>query len=209
MSKQQQKKRNQFKEARLEIVAQMYKRGNSVRKIRDEVMRRLDLQKYSTSTVHSDIQTLLQEWRENRYKDIDDALELELARIDETVQELWDQWETSKEDYIQTTRTRRGSPVRNENDGDGQNQNNSQQPPQRENIRTFSVERTEKEIVGLGNTAYIAEIRQQLMERRKLLGLYAPEKREVSGEMSFAAFLMESGKLDEAEEQARKAQSGI
>ena len=74
MSKQQQKKRNQFKEARLEIVAQMYKRGNSVRKIRDEVMRRLDLQKYSTSTVHSDIQTLLQEWRENRYKDIDDAL---------------------------------------------------------------------------------------------------------------------------------------
>ena len=47
------------------------------------------------------------------------------------------------------------------------------------------------------------------MERRKLLGLYAPEKREVSGEMSFAAFLMESGKLDEAEEQARKAQSGI
>ena len=209
MSKQQQKKRNQVKEARLEIVAQLYKRGNSVRKIRDEVMRRLDLPKYSTSTVHSDIQTLLQEWRENRYKDMDDALELELARIDETVQELWDQWEKSKADYVQTTRTRKGAPVNNgsgnEEGGDGQ----QQQQPQRELMRTYNVERTEKEVIGLGNTAYIAEIRQQLMERRKLLGLYAPEKREMSGTMSFAQLLMESGKIDEAEEEIRKSQSSI
>lgn len=210
MSKQQQKKRNQVKEARLEIVAQLYKRGNSVRKIRDEVMRRLDLPKYSTSTVHSDIQTLLQEWRENRYKDMDDALELELARIDETVQELWDQWEKSKADYVQTTRTRKGAPVKNgsgnEEGGDGQQQ---QQQPQREQMRTYNVERTEKEVIGLGNTAYIAEIRQQLMERRKLLGLYAPEKREMSGTMSFAQLLMESGKIDEAEEEIRNSQNMI
>lgn len=206
MSKQQQKKRNQVKEARLEIVAQLYKRGNSVRKIRDEVMRRLDLPKYSTSTVHSDIQTLLQEWRENRYKDMDDALELELARIDETVQELWDQWEKSKADYVQTTRTRKGAPVNNgSNNEDGE----GQQQPQREQLRTYNVERTEKEVIGLGNTAYIAEIRQQLMERRKLLGLYAPEKREMSGTMSFAQLLMESGKIDEAEEEIRNSQNMI
>lgn len=31
------------------------------------------------------------------------------------------------------------------------------------------------------NVQYIAEIRAQLAERRKLLGLYAPEKRELSG----------------------------
>lgn len=206
MSKQQQKKRNQVKEARLEIVAQLYKRGNSVRKIRDEVMRRLDLPKYSTSTVHSDIQTLLQEWRENRYKDMDDALELELARIDETVQELWDQWEKSKADYVQTTRTRKGAPV---NNGSSNEDGEGQQQPQREQLRTYNVERTEKEVIGLGNTAYIAEIRQQLMERRKLLGLYAPEKREMSGTMSFAQLLMESGKIDEAEEEIRKSQNSI
>lgn len=206
MSKQQQKKRNQVKEARLEIVAQLYKRGNSVRKIRDEVMRRLDLPKYSTSTVHSDIQTLLQEWRENRYKDMDDALELELARIDETVQELWDQWEKSKADYVQTTRTRKGAPV---NNGSSNEDGEGQQQPQREQLRTYNVERTEKEVIGLGNTAYIAEIRQQLMERRKLLGLYAPEKREMSGTMSFAQLLMESGKIDEAEEEIRNSQNMI
>jgi hypothetical protein len=51
---------------------------------------------------------------------------------------------------------------------------------------------------GTGNVSFITEIRQQLQERRKLLGLYAPEKREVAGEMSFAAMLMESGMLDEA-----------
>ena len=76
-------------------------------------------------------------------------------------------------------------------------------------MRTYNVERTEKEVIGLGNTAYIAEIRQQLMERRKLLGLYAPEKREMSGTMSFAQLLMESGKIDEAEEEIRKSQNSI
>ena len=35
--------------------------------------------------------------------------------------------------------------------------------------------------MGLGNPAYMSEIRQQLMERRKLLGLYAATKSEVTG----------------------------
>ena len=99
MSKAQQQRRNQFKAARLEIVSQLYKRGYSVRAIRAEVMRRLDLKTYSTGTVHGDIKTLLEEWRESRLDDMDDALQLELTRIDETVRELWEQWEKSKEDY--------------------------------------------------------------------------------------------------------------
>ncbi len=195
MSKQQHKKQNQIKEARLEIVSQMYKRGNSVRKIREEVMRRLGLETYSVSTVQRDINTLLNEWRESRLTDMDDALELELARIDETVRELWEQWEKSKEDYTRTTRTQKGAPAR---PAEGEQQ---QQQRGENGIRTFSVERKEQNVVGLGNTAYIAEIRQQLAERRKLLGLYAPEKREVSGN-SFAAFLMESGMIDDAEREA-------
>ena len=36
-----------------------------------------------------------------------------------------------------------------------------------------------QEIVGLGDVSYIAEIRQQLIERRKLLGLYSADKREI------------------------------
>ena len=48
-------------------------------------------------------------------------------------------------------------------------------------------------------TDYISEIRKQLEERRKLLGLYAPEKKDVSGSLSFASMLIESGMIDEAE----------
>lgn len=193
MSKAQQQRRNQFKAARLEIVAQLYKRGYSIRAIRAEVMRRLDLATYSTQTVHKDVQTLLKEWRESRLEDMDDALQLELTRIDDTVQELWEQWEKSKEDYTRTQRKRKGAPARS-----GNQDNNSSDG----GIRTFSVEEKTQQVIMLGNPAYIAEIRQQLAERRKLLGLYAPEKRDIQGGMSFSAFLMESGMIDEAEQAA-------
>lgn len=189
-------RRNQAKIARLEIVSKLYKRGYSVRHIRSEVMKRLDLATYSTQTVHKDIQSLLAEWRESRLTDMDDALQLELTRIDDTVRELWEQWEKSKEDYTSTERKRKGAPARN-NGGDGNNASNAEG-----GIRTYGIEEKTKNIVGLGNPAYIAEIRQQLAERRKLLGLYAPEKRDIQGSMSFASFLMESGMLDEAEKEA-------
>lgn len=194
MSNNEYKQRRQVKEGRLAIVAQLYKRGYTVRAIRAEVMRRLDLSTYSVSTAHGDIKSLLKEWRESRLEDMDDALQLELTRIDDTVRELWEQWEKSKEDYIKTQRKRKGAPARNTN----QENNNGGDG----GIRTFSVEEKTLNIVGLGNPAYIAEIRQQLAERRKLLGLYAPEKRDIQGGMSFAAFLMESGMIDEAEREA-------
>ena len=196
MSENEYKKRRQEREARLEIVASLYKRGHSVRKIRSEVMRRLNLDSYSLSTVQNDIKLLLKEWRESRLDDMDDALQLELTRIDDTVRELWEQWEKSKEDYVKTHHRRKGAPVRNEDREGNGNNNNSEG-----NIRTYSVEEETTNVVGLGNPSYISEIRAQLMERRKLLGLYAPEKREVSGN-SFAAFLMESGMIEEAEQQS-------
>lgn len=201
MSKAQHQKQNQIKQARLEIVAQLYKRGWTQRKIQAEVMRRLDLPTYSLNTVHRDIRCLLDEWRESRLDDMDDALQLELSRIDDTVRELWEQWEKSKEDYTRTQMKRRGMPTsRNQNGQNVQHQEGQNQNSDR--IRTLLVEEKTQNVVGLGNPSYIAEIRQQLAERRKLLGLYAPEKRDVQGSMSFASFLMESGALDEAEKQS-------
>lgn len=188
MSNIEYKRVRQIKEGRLPIVAQLYKRGYTLRAIREEVMRRLDLPTYSVSTVHGDIKSLLKEWRDSRLDDIDDALQLELSRIDDTVKELWEQWEKSKEDYTKTQRKRKGAPVRNatqENNATG------------ESIKTFSVEEHTSNVVGLGNPAYISEIRQQLSERRKLLGLYAPEKRDIQGDISFSALLMESGMIDD------------
>ncbi len=174
MSKAQNQKRNQIKQARLEIVGQLYKRGYSIRKIADEVMRRLDLKSCSTRTIHDDIHELLNEWRESRLDNIDDAIQLELSRIDDTIRELWDQWEKSKQDRTVTKNRRKGAPVR-ENNGNGNNGGNRTS----ERIRTLYQEEMTQDIVGLGDVSYIAEIRQQLIERRKLLGLYSADKREI------------------------------
>lgn len=189
MSKPQRKRQEQTRLARLEIVSKMYKRGHSYREIQAEVMKRLDLKAYSLQTVHKDVHFLLKEWRESRLEDMDEALQLELTRIDDTVRELWSQWEKSKEDYFRTTNTRRGAPKTDKETGGS-------------SIETYGIEEHRTNIVGLGNPAYISEIRQQLAERRKLLGLYAPEKKDISGGVSFSSFLIESGLLDEAEQQA-------
>lgn len=184
MSKMQTQRRNQAKLARLEIVSQMFLRQYTVRQIRAEVMKRLNLSTYSTATVQNDIKTVLEELQQQRLDNAEYALQLELERIDETCRELWAQWEKSKEDYVRTMKKRKGVPQFGDEGGKS---------------KTTQIETRESTVIGLGNVAYISEIRQQLQERRKLLGLYAPEKKEVAGELSFANLLMESGMLDEAE----------
>lgn len=163
MSEMQYRRRRQAKLARLEIVSQLYLRQYSVRQIRAEVMRRLDLKTYSLDTVHGDIQTILKELREFRLDNTEQAVQLELERIDETCRELWKQWEKSKEDYVRQTKRKRGVI----SSGNSTNITN--------------VDTTENNVVGLGNPAYISEIRAQQQERRKLLGLYAAVKTEVTG----------------------------
>lgn len=180
----QNQRQRQAKIARLEIVSQMYLRQFTVRQIRAEVMKRLDLKTYSTATVQSDIKTVLEELQQQRLNNTEYALQLELERIDMTCRELWEQWEKSKEDYVRTMKKKKGIPQFGVEGGKS---------------KTTSIETKEQNVVRLGDVAYISEIRQQLQERRKLLGLYAPEKKDVSGELSFANLLIESGMLDEAE----------
>ena len=168
MSLPQDRRRRQLKTARLDIIAELYKRGYSLRKITEEVKRRLNIPKLAVSTTYNDVQTLLKEWRESRIENIDQALQLELERIDDTTAELWEQWDKSKEEAQKTTTTRSGRIK--EKGGSG--------------IETDAVSESRTNVGGLGNPAYIAEIRQQLIERRKLLGLYAPEARQVKGEVT-------------------------
>lgn len=165
MSEYQNRQRRQVKVSRLEIVSGLYKRGYSMRKIQAEVMTRLELKSYSLQTVHRDIQSLLAEWRENRLKDIDAAIQLELERIDEIIQECWEQWEKSKQNYTKVANKQKGSPVKDKNSGAS-------------TIKTYQKEKTETEVICMGDVSYLTEIRYQLIERRKLLGLYAPEQKE-------------------------------
>lgn len=168
MSAPQDRRKQQIRQARLEIVSELYKRGYSLRKITEEVKRRLNIPKLAVSTTYNDVQTLLKEWRESRIENIDQALQLELERIDDTTAELWEQWDKSKTETQKTTTTRSGRIKGKGNAG----------------IETDAVSESRTKVGGLGNPAYIAEIRQQLIERRKLLGLYAPEARQVKSEVT-------------------------
>ena len=168
MSLPQDRRKRQLKTARLDIISELYKRGYSLRKITEEVKRRLNIPKLAVSTTYNDVQTLLKEWRESRIENIDQALQLELERIDDTTAELWEQWDKSKEEAQKTTTTRSGR-IKGKG-GSG--------------IETDAVSESRTNVGGLGNPSYIAEIRQQLIERRKLLGLYAPEARQVKGEVT-------------------------
>lgn len=163
-------RRNHIKQARMVIVAELYKRGWNIRRIADEVKARMGTS-CSTRTIWNDIQDLLKEWQANRIQDVDARLQLELERIDDCVAELWEQWDKSKEDWVKEYNKRVGVPVPEAGDGGGE----------QTTILTVKRENTSQNVVGLGNPAYMSEIRQQLMERRKLLGLYAATKSEVTG----------------------------
>ncbi|MDR1340820.1 MAG: hypothetical protein LBK58_12315 [Prevotellaceae bacterium] len=152
-------------DSRLEIIAPLFRRCCTYREIQSEVMARLNLKSYSLSTVKDDIERLLDRWREQEISDVNDRVNLELVRIDEAVRELWEQWEKSKEDYKKTSNKRKGKPLEAKNKETG--------------IRTIEREIQETEMRCLGDVSYIAEIRAQLAERRKLLGLYASEKSEI------------------------------
>lgn len=167
------RKRRQAREGRLPVVAELYKKGYSLRKIKEEVDTRFD-SNISLNTLSKDIKSLLAEWRESRIDDIDTLMTLELARIDDCLVELWEQWEKSKENYTKTESRRKGVPVPQT---DEQGNTDGQQTE----IVTVERQQKEQQVVVYGNPAYMSEIRQQLIERRKLLGLYAPEKKELSG----------------------------
>ena len=175
---------------RLDIIAQLYKRGYSYPEIKEEVMTRLDLKTYSLRTVHKDVNRLLEEWRSTRIENFDHSVQLELARIDELIKEAWQAWDKSKEDYVQKSSKQKGLPnVKGEDDEDNK-------PPE---VLTISMEQSAREINQTGDPRYLDLIHKLLIERRKLLGLYSPEKREITGDLSFASLLMTTGIVEDAQ----------
>lgn len=173
---------------RMDIIAPLFKRGYSYRQIRDEVMSRLGLQKYSLYTVKQDIDALLQEWREARIDDLDLTMQLELERIDELIKEAWAAYDKSKEDWEKKKQSMKGIPSVSEEEGADNNAENG--------IITVSVGQSKEDVRGLGDPRYLDLINKFLIERRKLLGLYAPEKTEHSGEVTlFSELLKGTGQI--------------
>ncbi|MCM1168915.1 MAG: hypothetical protein NC324_03160 [Bacteroides sp.] len=182
--------RRHIKQGRMVIVAELYKKGWPISKIAEEVRARMG-GTCSTRTVWNDINSLIAEWRECRLEDVDARLQLELERIDDCVRELWQQWEKSKEDWTRTNESRVGLPVERDDNGGGGDGGARE-------FETVRREQSAVNMVGLGDPRYIAEIRQQLMERRKLLGLYSPERKEtkITTDLSRDEILKELERLE-------------
>lgn len=174
---------------RMDIISRLYKRGYSYREIRAEVMARLDLQSYSLRTVKKDVERLLAEWREARIDNTDYALQLELERIDDLIKEAWEAWDKSKQDYEKRRAKQTGVPT--PPDADSRDSSGS--------ITTLKMEQTVENVNLCGDPRYLELIHKLLIERRKLLGLYSPEKKEITGDLSFANLLMQTGVIDEEE----------
>ena len=170
---------------RLEIVSQLYKRGYSYREIQQEVKARLDLSSYSLRTVHKDVNVLLKEWRETRIENIEYSVQLELERIDDITREAWQAWEKSKTDYERKKAKQQRTP-NSEEGTDGS--------------KIVRMEQQREEVICYGDPRYLEVIHKNAMERRKLLGLYAPEKKKLEGDL-FANFLMQTGTVDEQSEE--------
>jgi vacuolar-type H+-ATPase subunit H len=159
-------KRNKLKEARLEVVGQLYKRGYSYAEIAREATSRLNPERpYSKQTIFLDCQLLLKQWKEERVQNVDDAIQKELAIIDDIIKQLWIAWDKSVLDQELRSSKKKGEISK----GDSSK------------ITTKEIEEAVKSEINYGDVRYISEIRANLIERRKLLGLYSPEKKELTG----------------------------
>lgn len=154
---------------RLDIISELYKRGYTYRAIREEVMARLDLDAYSLQTVHKDVQRLLAEWRATRIENVDLNMQLELQRLDDLIREAWAAWDKSKIDYEHERTRQTGVPGAG---GSGQ---------QGASVETVKIEKTRENVNACGDPRFLEMVHKLLIERRKILGLYSPEKKEVTG----------------------------
>lgn len=150
--------RRKAKEARLEIVAELYAKGKSYSKIRTAVMERLGLETYSKATVEKDVKTLLKEWREARLEDMDEAITLFLERNRNHYEETYAAWENSK---VEETTTKL--------------------PPLGEEGLDPSGEVEVTRKVSPGEWRFMELLTKIEDQRAKILGLYAPEKQEITG----------------------------
>lgn len=149
--------RKRMMEMRMQIVAPLWRKNWSELEIRDEVMKRLNLETLSSRTIHEDIQRLCKELREARMEDTEAVVSAELHRLDLVIRSAWEAWEASLQNTEQKRTKRKGLPKK---DKEGN-----------ETITTLFIEQTKEENAGRGEPRYLDIILRALERRQRLLGL--------------------------------------
>ncbi|WP_214228619.1 hypothetical protein [Pedobacter sp. B4-66] len=177
-------KAKQKREHRLVLVADLHKRGYSFRVIRERVLEEFPaIITYSLATVKKDVDFLLTEARKARLEDTQIAIQLELERIDMQLVELWEAWDKSKKDNKLTSKKQSGTaakatPVKVV---DSKGALKDEVDDANTGIKTTSIEQTIKDNINYGDPRYQDLIYKLGIERRKILGHYAAEKKEITG----------------------------
>lgn len=161
---------NNLKTIRRTLIAQLLKRGYTCREMAEEIKARLDLKTCCPATVAADIKFLLEEWRQTSLLSTAEYVQLELQRIDDIIKEAWEAWDKSKTTYERKKATQHGVPT-NPNGG-GNSDDNS--------ITMTGIAQSSELVSPSGDPRYLDIIHKATIERRKLLGLYAPEKKDVT-----------------------------
>lgn len=163
-------KSNRKREARLLIIARMMSRGAAVVDMQQEIKKELQ-QEICSRTIYKDMKLLKKRWQEEEHENLTTYVKQELKRIDEIIWELWKKWEQSCKDYERTITRQYG------------------EPNAKGDIETTRVERVTEEVKGVGNVNIISEIRHNLIERRKLLGLY--QQNDYTADVKLAGIISE------------------
>lgn len=142
-------------EQRMQVIAPLLREGYTVREIRQEVMRKLDLDSLALGTVQGDIQRLGKEWAKERIEDMDAFLGIELYKIDGIIREAWKAWKDSLEPSEDEHTKRKGVPSEKDE----------------EEITTLYIEQTKNKYAGKGDGRYLDIILRALERRHRLLGL--------------------------------------
>jgi hypothetical protein len=150
-------------------------------------------ERLSLSGIHYYLKQIEEEWREAYLSDTQKIKAAELAKLDHLEEEIYPQWERSKQD-AQTVTTEM---VGVEDVGSGNTAGERRRPrldpedgdPREEKLAVKTKEVTK--LVGqAGDPRYVHNLLEITEQRAKLLGLYAPSKvapTDPSGEKEFGA----------------------
>ena len=128
-------------EQRRQQVADLYVKGST----QSQIARGLGV---AQSTVSADLKAIRREWRDSRIRDFDEAVAMELKKLDNLEHEAWSGWERTQQPAESTKVTQ---------DGSGK-----------------KAEKTVKQ--QQGNPRFLEQVHRCIAGRRTLLGLDAPTR---------------------------------
>ena len=128
-------------EQRRQQVAELYVKGST----QSQIARQLGV---AQSTVSVDLKAIRREWRDSRIRDFDEAVAVELKKLEHLEREAWSGWERTQQPAESTKVTQ---------DGSGK-----------------KAEKTVKK--QQGNPRFLAQVHCCIVSRRTLLGLDAPTR---------------------------------